>query len=161
MNRRKVFGMLAAVPAMAVLVKAAQKTPLGWWQPGQYVPPMRETGQWSSLVGFWDEDTGESYATGYQYMVRHDVAFTDQNGDQHHYGFDHCFDHEPTREDLAVARETVRYRLKRMLAAQKANTVQLLNGTYSSPAREALIPVGPSTQFKLLLPPGLKHALYV
>jgi hypothetical protein len=157
MNRRKLFGMLAALPvAMAVAAKA--RVPLGWWQPGQYVPIMRETGQWTLGGVHYDEGEDESYSIPDRYVVRHDIAFMDQNGQNNQWGVDHSFGDEPTEEELVQAREESRYKFQRMRLPQKAYHSEY---GWSARARGPIIPVGPSTTFKLALPRGIKLARYV
>lgn len=150
MNRRKLFALLAALPVAAM----ARIKPLQ--QP--YEPPMRELGQWALGGYFTDPETGATYSSPDMLLIRYDVTFVDQNGGHHQIGVDQSFSETPTEEQLIEARKTARRIIKRSMGPQKA----YISETWGHvPAKKALIPVGPSDQMPLNLPPNCPISRYV
>ena len=150
MNRRKLFALLAAIPvAVMARIKAPQLP---------YEPPMRELGQWTLGGYFEDPETGEAYAAPDAMLVRYDITFVDQNGQHHQIGVDQSFPNMPTEDQLTEARKLARQVIKRSMGAQKAYYSETWGHT---PARKALIPVGPSDQMPLRLYPNCPISRYV
>ena len=159
-NRRKLFGLLAALPVAGAAIAKGLKTAAPRFFE-VYQPPMREVGQWGMGSLFYESDDSPpivSYCPD-QYFVRHDTTFVDQHGEHHQWGVDHSFPEEPTEEQLIEARKKTREVFKRLEHPTPAYVSEKYG--YSSPARPATWPVGPSSKFNLGLPRAIKHARWV
>jgi hypothetical protein len=141
MNRRRFFGALTVIAAAGGLCTISALT--AKLAEPEYIPRMRETGQWSLGSYYIDEETGEEGIIPEAYNVRHDVAYRDQYGEESQMSVDCCYDHEPSEEELISAREMARAVIKRHMKYSKQ------------------MAVGPATRFRLELPRGLKLARYV
>jgi hypothetical protein len=158
MNRRKLFGLLVALPvAGAVFARTLTAVPAPELYE-VYQPRMREIGQWQLASGVEDE-IGQWHYVPERYMVRHDIAFMDQHGENNQWGVDSQFDHEPTEEELKDARATARRLFKRM---ERPSPGYVCKDGAVTPAKRATWPVGPSATFKLEIPPHMQYcARYV